>query len=366
MYNTKRRFRRSKKRVHKHKKSQKIQNGGFGLLFDVSLDDFILTGYLEAKYALEKYPPDRWPDAFKIKQPDIDIDVKFSDQKEEQSKKLQNIFNHNIAKIKEAYKAFYDSKNPKPMVKKRKPELPIKSFMVKQLLEPVVYQEKEVAAILSPTDFNEVIDYVSSQQIYKKSFGVKNDTNNKYLLFGPSFDEFVQSRDDLKKMVPATKDELERLTLVNGIVSFIKSRKSALINAAEDSVKNVTGFGSSLIRKGAIMAAKQVANAFPEETSVYENYNNRRKMIIDLCGGINSTDPLVNILLTNPKAAFQTVRTNGKIIYTPNPPAKPMIATSSPITPAPAPAANPKTPAANPKTPAANPNTPAANIVNKP
>ena len=68
MYNTKRRFRRSTKRVHKHKKTQKIQNGGFGLLFDVSLDDFILTGYLEAKYALEKYAPDRWPKDFKIKQ----------------------------------------------------------------------------------------------------------------------------------------------------------------------------------------------------------------------------------------------------------------------------------------------------------
>jgi hypothetical protein len=360
MYLTKRRYRRTKKRVYKHKKTQKRrQTGGFGLLFDVSLPDFIITGYLEAKYALEKYPADRWPDAFKIKQPDIDIQVKFSDQKEEQPKKLGSIYNHNIAKIKEEYKAFYDSKNPKPMVTKMKPELPIASFLVKQLIQPVVYQEKEVTAIMSPTDFNEVIDYISSEQIYKKSFGVKTNINDKYLLFGPSFDAFVQSRDDLKKMMPATKDELERITLVNGIVSFIKSRKSAIINEAENTVKHITGFGSSLVRQGAIFGAKKLANAFEEVTTVYKNYNNRRKNIIDLCGGINSTDPLVNILLTNPKAAFQTVRTNGKIIYTPNPPAKPMIATSSPITPAPA-------PAANPKTPAANPNTPAANIVNKP
>ena len=332
MYRTKRRIRASKKR---HKKSRKIQNGGFGLLFDVSLDDFILTGYLEAKYALEKYPPDRWPDAFKIKQPDIDIDVKFIDITNPQPRKLQNIFNHNIAKIKEAYKAFYDSKNPKPMVKKMKPELPIKSFEIKQLASPVVYQEKEVASILSPTDFNEVIDYISSEQIYKKSLGVKNERNNKYLLFGPSLDEFVQSRDDLKKMVPATKDELERLTLVNGIVSFIKSRKSALIKAAEDSVKNITGFGSSFVRTGAIMAAKKVANAIKAETTVYENYYNRLKKIIDLCEGLKKDDRLVDILLTLPISAFQTVRNPmGRIIYTPNLPAKPIMATSSLATPA--------------------------------
>lgn len=322
MYRTKRRIRASKKQP---RKTRKIQNGGFGLLFDVSLDDFILTGYLEAKYALEKYPPDRWPDAFKIKQPDIDIDVKFIDTSDRLPKKLENIYNHNIAKIKEAYKAFYDSKNPKPMVKKMKPELPIKSFKIKQLLAPVVYQEKEVAAILSPTDFNEVIDYISSEQIHKKSFGVKNEINNKYLLFGPSFDAFIQSRDDLKKMVPATKDELERLTLVNGIVSFIKSRKSAGIKAAEDSVKNITGFGSSIIRRGAITAAKLVAQGFPEITSIYKNYDNRRTKVIDLCGGLKKDDPLVAGLLTTPILAFQTNRdANGKIVSTVVP-AKPVV-----------------------------------------
>ena len=336
MYLTKRRFRRTKKRVHKHKKTaKKLQTGG-GLFNDVSLVDFIQTGYLEAKYALEKYPADRWPDAFKIKQPDVDFYAKFIDKTDEIPQKLQNIYTHNIAKIKEAYKIFYERQNPKPRVKVMDYEKPIKSLRVKQMIQSVDYFDLHTTAeILSPTDFNEVIDYISSIQIYKKSFGVKTGINEKYLLFGQCFDLFVKSRNELKGMIPATTNELEKKNLILGIKDLIKSLKSAIIKDAEDASLKFGSLGF-IAKRAAMTVANAAASIYKEETTLYENYHTRLKKIIELCRGLKSTDSLVNTLLTVPIAAFQT-ESNSIVTIVYKPPvsaaaaAKPAVTAPAPV-----------------------------------
>ena len=320
MYNTKRRFRRTKKRVHKHKKTQKRRQtgGGFTSLFpDVPLSDFIQTGYLEAKYALEKYPPDRWPNPFKIKQNDIDFEETFSGEKEPVTLKLQNIFKHNIPEIKKLYKKYYDS-GTKPRVKVMDYEKPIKSFEVKQMLKSVEYVPNGEAEILSPKDFDEVIDYVSSSDIHSKKFGVNTATNNKYLLFGPSLDLFVNSQAELKKMTPASQSEVDKKDLILGIVSQIKSMKSAAIKSAEESGQNMNFF----LRKGAIALAKQAAEAIYQEVkSEYENYKARLKKIRGLAKyiDIRRDEKLLESLLTVPKAAFEVnILPPGNLpVYTP-------------------------------------------------
>ena len=356
MYLTKRRYRRTKKRVYKHKKTQKRQQigGGFIPLYpDIPLSDFIQTGYLEAKYALEKYPPDRWPNPFKIKQNDIDFQERFSGEKDPVSLKLQNIFKHNIPTIKQSYKNYYDSQKSKPKVSLMDYEKPIKSLEVKQMLKSVEYVPKGEAEILSPKDFDEVIDYVSSSDIHSKKFGVNTATNNKYLLFGPSLDLFVKSQPELKTMTPASDAEVVKKDLILGIVSQIKSMKSAAIKSAEESGQNMNFF----LRKGAIALAKQAAEAIYQEVkSEYENYKARLKKIRDLAKYINRENDanLLEILLTVPKAAFEVAKppTGKPPVYAPGgKPAVPAVTAAKPVVTA----AKPAPPVVNPAVTAAKP-----------
>ena len=349
MYLTKRRYRRTKKRVYKHKKTQKRQQigGGFIPLYpDIPLSDFIQTGYLEAKYALEKYPPDRWPNPFKIKQNDIDFQERFSGEKDPVSLKLQNIFKHNIPTIKQSYKNYYDSQKSKPRVSLMDYAKPM-SFEVKQMLKSVEYIPKGTAEILSPKDFDEVIDYVSSSDIHSKKFGVNTATNNKYLLFGPSLDLFVKSQSELKTMTSASEAEVDKKDLILGIVSQIKSMKSAAIKSAEESGKNMNFF----LKAGAIALAKQAAEAIYQEVkSEYENYKARLKKIRDLAMYINRERDakLLEILLTVPKAAFEVDKPQpgNPPVYAPG--GKPAVTAAKPAVTAAKPAAKPAVTAAKP------------------
>lgn len=188
---------------------------------------------------------------------------------------------------------------------------PIKSLMVKQLLQPVAYFDTKVTAeILKPGDFNEVIKYVSSNEIHNRStyYPLMIETNNKYLLFGPSLDLLVSSRDELKingkPMTPASEKEVDKRDLILGIVALTKSMKSAAIQTAEEKTKGLF----FPLRTVAISAAKKLAEStYIEVTALYENYKARLKKIRDLAMYIDRKRDakLLEILLTVPKAAFE-------------------------------------------------------------
>ena len=184
------------------------------------------------------------------------------------------------------------------------------------------------------------------------------ETNNKYLLFGPSLDLLVSSRDELKingkPMTPASEKEVDKRDLILGIVALTKSMKSAAIQTAEESGQNMNFF----LRKGAIALAKQAAEAIYQEVkSEYENYKARLKKIRDLAGAIDRKKhaTLFETLLTVPKAAFEMRRSpnfGDPVIYEPDgKPAPPAAPPAAAVKPAP-PAAKPAPPAASSVKPA--------------
>jgi hypothetical protein len=311
MYLTKRRFRRSKKRVYKHKKSQKNQTGG-GFFVDIPLSDFIQTGYLEAKYGLEKYPADRWPEAFKTKQPDRDIECTFKDfdttvkppTQKKKSLKITNIFTHNINEIKKIYTLFYNSyitqKKPLPRIKLKDYDKPIKSLLVKTLIEPVKYFDlKTDSEILAPNIFNDIIDYISSNQIYSKNFGEKSERNTNFLLFPECLTLLITSRDEFKingkPMQPITT-EVEKNDPIFGIKEIQKSIYEKSVQEAKDAFKGIPFSG---------MMISAAVSALPKpENEIYSYTDLRIKKIKKKCQEMNSTDDITR-LASIPMVAFQ-------------------------------------------------------------
>ena len=307
MYSTKRRYRRTKKRVYKHKKTQKRRQIGGGLFNDVPLPDFIQTGYLEAKYALEQYPADRWPPAFRTNEPDREITVSFNDQSSKVVN-VKNIFRHNIEEIKRVYALYYNSfisqKKSLPRIKLKDYDKPIKDLFIKTLNKPVGYFDlKTTSEILSTTDFNEVIDYISSNQIYSKSYGEKTERNNKFLLFPDCLSLLIKSRNEFKvngKIMQPVKyeSEIDKKDIIFGIKEIQKS----IFN---DSVEKTKALFKGVPFAGTMISAA-VSNLPKPETSIYSYTDERIKRIERKCNSLPPTSD-ISRLLSVPMAAFEAI-----------------------------------------------------------
>ena len=307
MYLTKRRYRRTKKRVYKHKKTQKRQQTGGGLFNDIPLPDFIQTGYLEAKYGLEQYPADRWPPAFKINEPDREITVFLNDQSPKVVN-VKNIFSHNIEEIKRVYALYYNSfisqKKSLPRIKLKDYDKPIKDLFIKTLNKPVEYFDlKTTSEILSTTDFNEVIDYISSNQIYSKSYGEKTERNNKFLLFPDCLSLLINSRNEFKvngKIMQPVKyeSEIDKKDIIFGIKEIQKSIFNDSVEKTKALFKGVP-FAGTLISAGMSKIPKP-------ETSIYSYTDERIKKMKSKCNSLPPTSD-ISRLLSVPMAAFETI-----------------------------------------------------------
>ncbi len=274
---------------------------------DVPLPDFIQTGYLEAKYALEQYPADRWPPAFRTNEPDREITVSFNDQSSKVVN-VKNIFSHNIEEIKRVYALFYNSfisqKKPLPRIPLKDYDKPIKDLFIKTLNKPVGYFDlKTTSEILSTTDFNEVIKYISSNQIYSKSYGEKTERNNKFLLFPGCLSLLINSRPEFKvngKIMQPVKyeSEIDKKDIIFGIKEIQKS----IFN---DSVEKTKALFKGVPFAGTMISAA-VSNLPKPETSIYSYTDERIKKIISKC---KTLPPSTNIstLLSEPMAAFGTI-----------------------------------------------------------
>jgi hypothetical protein len=337
MYLTKRRYRRTKKRVYKHKKTQKRQQTGGGLFNDIPLPDFIQTGYLEAKYGLEQYPADRWPPAFKINEPDREITVFLNDQSPKVVN-VKNIFRHNIEEIKRVYGLFYNSfisqKKPLPRIPLKDYDKPIKSLLVRTLIEPVKYFDlKTTSEILSTADFKEVIEYISSDQIYSKSYGEKTERNNKFLLFPGCLSLLINSRPEFKVngiiMQPVKyESEIDKKDIIFGIKEIQKSIFNDSVEKLKSTFKGVP-FAGTLISAGMSKLPKP-------ETSIYSYTDERIKKIKSKCNSLPPTSD-ISRLLSVPMAAFEAIPAAKPAAATA---AKPAAATAAKPPGQPVPAAN--------------------------